>query len=65
MYETIYRALVEAGLEGAFSPQDFLNFFCLGNREVDGFESSGLESPSTTNTPQVIHTMSQNPFFGS
>ncbi|XVE77037.1 hypothetical protein DITRI_Ditri13aG0030000 [Diplodiscus trichospermus] len=54
MYETIYRALVEAGLEAAFSPQDFLNFFCLGNREVDGFESSGIESPSTANTPQSL-----------
>ncbi|XVF33424.1 hypothetical protein REPUB_Repub17cG0167800 [Reevesia pubescens] len=54
MYETIYRALVEAGLEGAFSPQDFLNFFCLGNREADGFQSSGLESPSAANTPQAL-----------
>ncbi|XWS32259.1 hypothetical protein CRYUN_Cryun23aG0144700 [Craigia yunnanensis] len=54
MYETIYRALVEAGLEDAFSPQDFLNFFCLGNREVDGFQSSGLESPSTASTPQGL-----------
>ena len=63
MYETIYRALVEAGLEGAFSPQDFLNFFCLGNREVDGFESSGIESPSTANTPQVTYTISQKTIF--
>ncbi|OIV89642.1 hypothetical protein TanjilG_12728 [Lupinus angustifolius] len=34
MYETIYKALVEVGLEAAFSPQDYLNFFCLGNREA-------------------------------
>ncbi|EPS67301.1 hypothetical protein M569_07474 [Genlisea aurea] len=34
MYETIYKALVEVGLEGAHSPQDFLNFYCLGNREA-------------------------------
>ncbi|PPS07114.1 hypothetical protein GOBAR_AA13532 [Gossypium barbadense] len=40
MYETIYGALVEAGLENAFTPQDFLNFFCLGNREVDEFQTS-------------------------
>ncbi|XP_022757160.1 phospholipase D beta 1-like isoform X2 [Durio zibethinus] len=59
MYETIYRALVEAGLEGAFSPQDFLNFFCLGNRELDGFESSGLESPSAPNTPQALSRKSR------
>lgn len=51
MYETIYKALVEVGLEGAFSPQDYLNFFCLGNREVvDGVEDG---SPTTANTPQV------------
>nr|GEW29429.1 phospholipase D gamma 1-like [Tanacetum cinerariifolium] len=33
MYETIYKALVDVGLEEAESPQDYLNFFCLGNRE--------------------------------
>ncbi|CAN1848877.1 Phospholipase D beta 1 [Linum perenne] len=34
MYETIYKALREAGLENTFSPTDYLNFFCLGNREA-------------------------------
>ncbi|XP_010529524.1 PREDICTED: phospholipase D gamma 1 [Tarenaya hassleriana] len=34
MYETIYKALVEVGLDGQYEPQDFLNFFCLGTREV-------------------------------
>lgn len=54
MYETVYKALVETGLEGAFSPQDYLNFFCLGNREmVDGIDNSGTGSPSNANTPQV------------
>ena len=52
MYETIYQALVEVGLEGTFTPQDYLNFFCLGNREVAGSDSSSTES-STANTPQV------------
>ncbi|KAJ4789028.1 Phospholipase D [Rhynchospora pubera] len=33
MYETIYMALREAGLENKYEPQDYLNFFCLGNRE--------------------------------
>ncbi|KAJ3686415.1 hypothetical protein LUZ61_015579 [Rhynchospora tenuis] len=33
MYETIYMALKEAGLEDKYEPQDYLNFFCLGNRE--------------------------------
>jgi phospholipase D1/2 len=34
MYQTIYKALLEVGLDGQLEPQDFLNFFCLGNREV-------------------------------
>lgn len=54
MYETIYKALVEVGLEDAFSPQDFLNFYCLGNREaVDEFNSSGMPTPSSSPIPQV------------
>ncbi|GFY92407.1 phospholipase D beta 1 [Actinidia rufa] len=53
MYETIYKALVEVGLEGTFTPQDYLNFFCLGNREDMGSDSSSTES-STTNTPQAL-----------
>lgn len=54
MYETIYKALVEMGLEGAFSPQDYLNFFCLGNREaLDGNEDLSAGSPHAANTPQV------------
>lgn len=54
MYETIYKALVEVGLEGAFSPQDYLNFFCLGNREaIDGNDTSVSGSPTAANTPQV------------
>jgi phospholipase D1/2 len=52
MYETIYKALVEVGLEDAFSPQDYLNFYCLGNREsVDPNEPQ--HDPAPMNTPQA------------
>ncbi|KAG2294262.1 phospholipase D gamma 1 isoform X1 [Brassica napus] len=34
MYLTIYKALVEAELDSQYEPQDYLNFFCLGTREV-------------------------------
>ncbi|WMV49378.1 hypothetical protein MTR67_042763 [Solanum verrucosum] len=51
MYETIYKTLVEVGLEDAFSPQDYLNFFCLGNREVDVEET---ENSGAANTPQAL-----------
>lgn len=55
MYETIYKALVEVGLEDAFTPQDYLNFYCLGNREVVGneFSASSAESSAPANSPQV------------
>ncbi|MFQ6633298.1 hypothetical protein Gotur_011274, partial [Gossypium turneri] len=56
MYETIYRALVEAGLDSTFVPEDFLNFYCLGNRELDGYQPPVDESPKAANTPEVIYT---------
>lgn len=55
MYETIHKALVEVGLEGVFSPQDYLNFFCLGNREAtDAHTNVGDEIPGSGNTPQGL-----------
>ncbi|KAG4169783.1 hypothetical protein ERO13_A12G103150v2 [Gossypium hirsutum] len=59
MYETIYGALVEAGLENAFAPQDFLNFFCLGNREVDEFQTSGIANQNTTTTATTPQSFSR------
>ncbi|XP_044502403.1 phospholipase D beta 2-like [Mangifera indica] len=60
MYETIYKALVEVGLEDAFSPQDYLNFFCLGNREaVDGSEPTIMGSPPAVNTPEILSQKSR------
>lgn len=54
MYETIYNALVDVGLEAEQEPQDYLNFFCLGNREPD---FSRNETPiiknTSSNAPQV------------
>jgi phospholipase D1/2 len=49
MYETIYRALKEAGLDDMYEPQDYLNFFCLGNREI---EDSTSDASNTGNNPQ-------------
>ncbi|KAF5185732.1 Phospholipase d beta [Thalictrum thalictroides] len=55
MYETIYKALEEVGLEQTFAPQDYLNFFCLGNREApDGSDSSFGGSPNAANSSQVL-----------
>ncbi|XP_022999811.1 phospholipase D gamma 1-like isoform X1 [Cucurbita maxima] len=60
MYEVIYKALMEVGLEDAFSPQDYLNFFCLGNREAtEGYDSLCSESPNAENTPQALSRKSR------
>ncbi|KAE8701022.1 hypothetical protein F3Y22_tig00110549pilonHSYRG00117 [Hibiscus syriacus] len=58
MYETIHRALVEAGPENAFAPLDFLNFFCLGNRKVNEFQSIAPHNTSAT-TPQGLSRKNQ------
>ncbi|XAR70357.1 Phospholipase D [Bertholletia excelsa] len=55
MYEVIYKALIETGLEKINEPQDYLNFFCLGNREALEREDSLVAGNSTAkNTPQAL-----------
>lgn len=49
MYEIIYRALKEVGLDDVYEPQDYLIFFCLGNREV----SDSPSASSTADSSQV------------
>lgn len=59
MYETVYKALVEVGLESTYRPEDYLNFFCLGNREAfDSAEGSNATKSVPANTSQVLS------FFG-
>ncbi|XP_057493395.1 phospholipase D delta-like [Actinidia eriantha] len=40
MYKIIAEALDKAGLSDKYHPQDYLNFYCLGKREVSSPESS-------------------------
>ncbi|KAK7815159.1 phospholipase d gamma 1 [Quercus suber] len=55
MYEMIYNALKEVGLENKYEPQDYLNFFCLGNREApDTEDSSGARNSAAAKTPQAL-----------
>ncbi|XP_073118433.1 phospholipase D gamma 1-like isoform X2 [Henckelia pumila] len=54
MYETIYKALVEVGLENEYEPQDYLNFFCLGNREAGDSGGASDLNESLANTPQEL-----------
>ncbi|XP_021855176.2 phospholipase D beta 1-like isoform X1 [Spinacia oleracea] len=53
MYQIIYKALVEKGVENTYEPQDFLNFFCLGNREISDEDANGVTNGSV-NTPQAF-----------
>ncbi|XP_058104715.1 phospholipase D gamma 1-like [Magnolia sinica] len=53
MYEIIYKALEEVGLEKTYVPQDYLNFFCLGNREAADGTDASCGSPAS-NTPQGL-----------
>lgn len=57
MYGMIYKALKEAGLENKYEPQDYLNFFCLGNREVSDGDSPSVVTQSAPNTPQVLFSL--------
>ncbi|KAI3985531.1 hypothetical protein MKX01_033845 [Papaver californicum] len=60
MYEIVYKALEEVGLENVEHPQDYLNFFCLGNREApDGSDASFGGSPTAANTPQALSRKSR------
>ncbi|XP_021717592.1 phospholipase D gamma 1-like isoform X1 [Chenopodium quinoa] len=54
MYETIYKALVEVGLEEAYTPLDYLNFFCLGNREAPDGSPASAGGPHPPNSPQAM-----------
>ena len=50
----IYNALKEVGLENTYEPQDYLNFFCLGNREAPDAKSQSFGTSGSEKTPQVL-----------
>ncbi|PHT54174.1 Phospholipase D gamma 2 [Capsicum baccatum] len=54
MYETIYKALQEAGLQNTYEPQDYLIFLCLGNREVPKNRITTVANSSKQMTPQEL-----------
>ncbi|KAJ4833057.1 hypothetical protein Tsubulata_001028 [Turnera subulata] len=49
MYNIIAKELEKAGLSDQYHPQDYLNFYCLGNRENS---APPLSSSQTTTTEQ-------------
>ncbi|KAL4570832.1 hypothetical protein LXL04_026495 [Taraxacum kok-saghyz] len=55
MYDIIYKALQEMGIEKEYEPQDYLNFFCLGTRESTKYAPiSNLKPSFSPNTPQAL-----------
>lgn len=54
MYDIIYKALQETGQDDRYEPQDFLNFFCLGNREVSDGCSRDSGGSSNGSSPQAL-----------
>ncbi|KAJ8766136.1 hypothetical protein K2173_021653 [Erythroxylum novogranatense] len=56
MYQIIYNALEEVGLEKTYEPQDYLIFFCLGNREALDRQDSCLDIKNSTsaNSPAAL-----------
>lgn len=53
MYRIVADALKQKGLLGERKPQDYLLFFCLGNREEKPFDEQQLPAQPTTDPHQV------------
>jgi phospholipase D1/2 len=53
MYGVIANALREMDLLGKCHPQEFLNFYCLGNREVQTSVEPNPQAPPPANSKQV------------
>ena len=59
MYKKVHTALVEEGLLGAQKPEDYLNFYCLGQRETEeGSEATGVscEDPARPKQKKLLKT---------
>lgn len=54
MYQIIAQALQKAGLSGQYSPQDYLNFYCLGKREPLSADCPANISSSSENNSAVM-----------
>ncbi len=56
MYEIIAGELKSMHLESSH-PQDYLNFYCLGNREELPKEASGSHNQSSKNGDVVLYSL--------
>lgn len=55
MYQIIGQAINKAGLADTHHPQDYLNFYCLGKREISSTGSPPQTSNSSENRALVWH----------
>ncbi|XP_024528962.1 phospholipase D delta [Selaginella moellendorffii] len=58
MYRVVAKALADTGLDKEYHPRDYLNFYCLGNREKRNHEP---EKPPPEKSKQ--HTVQENGRF--
>ncbi|KAK9668229.1 hypothetical protein RND81_13G042900 [Saponaria officinalis] len=63
MYGIIYKALEETGMENRYEPQDFLNFFCLGNREASDEQCASDAGCSTNENIHQAQTKKNRRFM--
>lgn len=56
MYEIIGQEIRSSNLENAH-PQDYLNFYCLGNREELPEDDNQTDNQSTDKSSAVIPTL--------
>ncbi|ESQ38295.1 hypothetical protein EUTSA_v10029240mg [Eutrema salsugineum] len=64
MYQTIYKTLEEVGLDGQYEPQDYLNFFCLGTREVADVDGTlPLNPPKENANASLVQVLESRRFM--
>ncbi|KAK4795002.1 hypothetical protein SAY86_012996 [Trapa natans] len=54
MYQLIAQALERTGLSDQYHPQDYLNFYCLGKREISSSEAPAQLSSTSENTSAAL-----------
>lgn len=56
MYRTVGQALEKAGLSNENHPQDYLNFYCLGKREL-GLPKGSLQTNQPSESSALVRVI--------
>lgn len=65
MYGVIADALRDVGKLGELHPRDYLNFYCLGNRETKSEVEAKADPPAKAPAPETKHVSSKKWFSNS